>query len=178
MYVCNCDCCEAMHACVHACVYVCTRRMLTLIAVRRCMHVWECVFELVKAHGHCDCCEAMHACACLSMNKARTHMRWLRGDACMCASVFGLVKAYSHCNCCEAMHAFVGVYVWACTRHMRTLIAAAMHVCACLCVNLYMSKPAHIEIFLNMHWLSATFSALKCCAEQGISSTLAHSCTP
>jgi hypothetical protein len=26
------------------------------------MHVWECVFGLVKAHGHGDCCEAMHAC--------------------------------------------------------------------------------------------------------------------
>jgi len=56
------------------------------------MHVCECVFELVKAHGHCDCCEAMHACACLCMNKARTHMGLLRGDACMCASVFGLQR--------------------------------------------------------------------------------------
>ncbi len=133
---CHCDCCEAMHACVHACVYVCTRRMLTLIAARRCIHVWECVFGLVKAHGHCDCCEAMHACACLCMNKARTHMGLLRGDACMYASVFGLVQAYSHCDCCEAMHACVGMCVWACTRHMCTLIAArrcmrVLVVCCC-----------------------------------------------
>jgi hypothetical protein len=33
-----------------------------VIAARRCMRVRECVFLLVKVHGHCDCCEAMHAC--------------------------------------------------------------------------------------------------------------------
>jgi hypothetical protein len=42
---------------------------------------------LNTAHAHGDCCEAMHACACLCMNKARTHMWLLRGDACMCWSV-------------------------------------------------------------------------------------------
>jgi hypothetical protein len=36
------DCCEAMHACVG--VYACMRRMLTGIAVRRCMRVLVCVF--------------------------------------------------------------------------------------------------------------------------------------
>jgi hypothetical protein len=42
------DCCEAMHARVGVCVWACTRRMLTVIAARRCMHVWECVFGLVQ----------------------------------------------------------------------------------------------------------------------------------
>jgi hypothetical protein len=57
------DCCEAMHACVGVCVWACTRRMVTVIAARRCMRVCECVFGLVQgAWSHCDCCEAMHAC--------------------------------------------------------------------------------------------------------------------
>ena len=46
------DCCEAMHACVGVCVFACTRRMVTVIAARRCMHVWECVFGLVQ--GACS----------------------------------------------------------------------------------------------------------------------------
>jgi hypothetical protein len=37
-------------------------RMVTVIAARRCMHVWECVSRMHKAHGHCDCFEAMYAC--------------------------------------------------------------------------------------------------------------------
>jgi hypothetical protein len=48
------------------------------------MRVSECVFGLVKAHGHCDCCEAMHVCACL------------------CALAH---KAHGHCDWCETMHA-------------------------------------------------------------------------
>jgi hypothetical protein len=59
----HCDCCEAMHRCACLCALV---------------H---------KAHGHCDCCEAMHACACLWMNKARSHMGLLGGDACVCLFV-------------------------------------------------------------------------------------------
>jgi hypothetical protein len=35
----HCICCEAMHACVGVCVWACTRRMLTVIVVRQCMHV-------------------------------------------------------------------------------------------------------------------------------------------
>jgi hypothetical protein len=35
--------CEAMHACIRVCVWVCTRRMLTVTAARRCMHVWEII---------------------------------------------------------------------------------------------------------------------------------------
>ena len=35
------DWCEAMHACVGVCVWACTRRVLTVIGARRCMHVWE-----------------------------------------------------------------------------------------------------------------------------------------
>ena len=42
----HCDCCEAMHACVGVCVWACARRMLTVIAARRCMHVWKCVFGM------------------------------------------------------------------------------------------------------------------------------------
>ena len=41
----HCDWCEAMHACVGVSVFACTRRMLTVIAARRCMHVSECVFS-------------------------------------------------------------------------------------------------------------------------------------
>ena len=40
------DCCEAMHACVGVCVWAWSRRMLTVIAARRCMRLWECVFGL------------------------------------------------------------------------------------------------------------------------------------
>jgi len=39
----HCDRCEAMHACVGVYVWACARRMVTVIAARRCMHVWECV---------------------------------------------------------------------------------------------------------------------------------------
>ena len=41
------DWCEAMHGCVGVSVFACTRRMVTVIAARRCMDVWECVFGLV-----------------------------------------------------------------------------------------------------------------------------------
>jgi hypothetical protein len=44
----HCDCCEAMHACVEVCVWDWSRRMLTVIAARRCMHVFLCVFGLVQ----------------------------------------------------------------------------------------------------------------------------------
>jgi hypothetical protein len=37
------DCCEAMHACVGVCVLLCIRRMVTVIAARRCMRVLVCV---------------------------------------------------------------------------------------------------------------------------------------
>ena len=43
------DCCEAMHAFVGVCVSACTRRMLTVIAARRCMRVLVCVFSNVLA---------------------------------------------------------------------------------------------------------------------------------
>jgi hypothetical protein len=42
------DCCEAMHACVGVCVWACTRRMVTVIAARRCMRVWECVWAWTR----------------------------------------------------------------------------------------------------------------------------------
>jgi hypothetical protein len=48
----HCDCCQAMHACVGVCVLLCIRCMLTVIAARRCMHVWECVFCFVS--GACS----------------------------------------------------------------------------------------------------------------------------
>ena len=38
----DCDCCEAMHACMEVCVSAC--------------------LGLCKAHGHCDRCEVMHGC--------------------------------------------------------------------------------------------------------------------
>ena len=43
---CHGDCCEAMHACVcgSMCLGLCNAHAVTLIAARRCMHVWECVF--------------------------------------------------------------------------------------------------------------------------------------
>jgi hypothetical protein len=37
-------------------------RVLTMIAVRQCMLVWEHCLVLSKSRAHCDCCEAMHAC--------------------------------------------------------------------------------------------------------------------
>jgi hypothetical protein len=37
------DCCEAMHACVGVCIWACTRRMLRVIAARRCMRELVCV---------------------------------------------------------------------------------------------------------------------------------------
>ena len=45
----HCDCCEAMHACVGVCAWACRKRMLTVIAARRCMHVLECVSGLVES---------------------------------------------------------------------------------------------------------------------------------
>jgi hypothetical protein len=45
----HCDCCKAMHACVGVCICACTRCMLTVIAARWCMRVWECVFGLVQS---------------------------------------------------------------------------------------------------------------------------------
>jgi hypothetical protein len=76
--------CEAMHACVGVCVWAWSRRMLTVIAARRCMRV-PLVAHMIKAHAHGDCCEAMHA------------LCW-----CVCLSLY---KAHAHCDCCEAMHA-------------------------------------------------------------------------
>jgi hypothetical protein len=79
----HCDCCE-MHACVGVCVWACIRRMLTVIAARRCMRVLVCVFL---------CTRRM-----LTVIAARL--------ACMCGSVcLGLYKAHAHGDCCEAMHA-------------------------------------------------------------------------
>jgi hypothetical protein len=37
------DCCEAMHVCACLCVL-----LHKVIAARRCMHVWECVFGLAQ----------------------------------------------------------------------------------------------------------------------------------
>jgi hypothetical protein len=48
----HCDCCEAMHACDGERVLASTRRMLTVIAARRCMGVWACVFGL--EYGACS----------------------------------------------------------------------------------------------------------------------------
>jgi hypothetical protein len=45
---CHCDCCKAVHACVGV-FLACVERMLAVIAARRCMHVWECVFGLVQS---------------------------------------------------------------------------------------------------------------------------------
>jgi hypothetical protein len=55
-------CCKDMHVCMYVGVYVwaCTRRLLTVIGARRCMHLWECVIGTVQC---CDCCEAIHVCA-------------------------------------------------------------------------------------------------------------------
>ena len=75
----HCDCCEA----VHACVGVCTRRMLTVIAARLCIHV--CVFGLEQGAWLLYCCVAMHACVC----------------------VFGLVQVAWSWYCCVVRHACV-----------------------------------------------------------------------
>jgi hypothetical protein len=75
------DCCEAMHACVGVCVLACTRRMATVIAARRCMHVLECVLGLVQ--GLCQHCHSWKVCMCQCMNKAYA----LPGDACMSVCV-------------------------------------------------------------------------------------------
>jgi hypothetical protein len=85
------DCCEAMHACVGVCVWACTRRMVTVIAARRCMHMWEFLcFCMQQAYGHNDCCEAMNVCAylCVPMKEA-----YARGDCC---------KAMHVCMCMSA----------------------------------------------------------------------------
>jgi hypothetical protein len=44
-----------MHAYVGDCVWACARRMLTVIAARRCMPVLERVSGVYKAHAHGDC---------------------------------------------------------------------------------------------------------------------------
>ena len=59
----HCDCCEAMHACVGVCVWDCTRRVLTDLFARPCMHVLErvCVGACVL-YAQGDCCKAMNVC--------------------------------------------------------------------------------------------------------------------
>ena len=42
----DCDCWEAMHACVGVYVWACLRRIVTLLAARQFTHVSECVFGL------------------------------------------------------------------------------------------------------------------------------------
>jgi hypothetical protein len=46
------DCCKAMYACVRVGVLDCTRCILSAIAARRCMRVWECVLGPVQ--GACS----------------------------------------------------------------------------------------------------------------------------
>jgi hypothetical protein len=46
------DFCEPVYACVGVCVWAYTRRMLSVIAARRCMRVWECVSGLLQ--GACS----------------------------------------------------------------------------------------------------------------------------
>ena len=46
------DCCEAMHACVGVCVWACTRRILTVIAAKQCMHVLLCVHNNASSFSH------------------------------------------------------------------------------------------------------------------------------
>jgi hypothetical protein len=40
----HCDCCEA----IYACASYFSHEQGAVIAARRCMHVWECVFGLVQ----------------------------------------------------------------------------------------------------------------------------------
>ena len=48
------DCCKAMHACVGVCVWACARHMVTVIAARRRLHVWECVCVFQLVQGACS----------------------------------------------------------------------------------------------------------------------------
>ena len=43
------DCRKAMHVYIRVCVWACTRRMLTVIAARRCMFSVVCVFVPYEA---------------------------------------------------------------------------------------------------------------------------------
>ncbi len=60
----HCDCCEVMHVPLLVCVFLCTRRMVTVIAARRCMCVLSVFFCFVEGICSRCCCEAMDACAC------------------------------------------------------------------------------------------------------------------
>jgi hypothetical protein len=80
------------------------------------MHVSECVFGLVKAHGHCDCCQAMHACACL----------------CVLACTRRMVTVIAAGQCMLVLFC-----VLLCTRRKLTVIATrkCMHVCVFVCAT-------------------------------------------
>jgi len=102
----HCDCCEAMHACVGVCVWACARRMLTcdccegmhacaflcvlmkawclltVIAARRCMHVWECVLvctrRMLTMITATRCMFAyVHVCMCVC-SKSALSLLWLK----------------------------------------------------------------------------------------------------
>jgi hypothetical protein len=47
-HVCNSGVCVCVLQGLQMCVWACTRRMLRVIAARRCTHVWECVSGLVQ----------------------------------------------------------------------------------------------------------------------------------
>ena len=76
-------CCDALHAFVGVCVWACTRRVLTVIAVMRCIRVWECVFS----HERGVCSQRLRMCMLV------------------CVSV-PMNKAYGQGHSCEAMHVY------------------------------------------------------------------------
>jgi hypothetical protein len=81
----HCGCCEAIHpdACCF-CVFLFTRRMVTVIAARRCILMLVLFVLVHNAHAHCDCSEVKHACVRVCVVVLKTH---------------------GHCDCCEAMDA-------------------------------------------------------------------------
>jgi hypothetical protein len=99
----HCDCCEAIHVFVGVCVWAYTKRVVTVIAARRCMRVVVCVLL---------CTRRM-----VTVIAARLRM--------MCASVcLGVYRAYAHGRFCEAMHACDNVCLWASTWRTLTVMAA------------------------------------------------------
>jgi hypothetical protein len=88
---------------VRKCVCACIRRMLTVIASRRCVYVRMCV-NMIKAYAHGHSCAAMHVCAyvCACI---RHMLTVIASRQCvyvrMCVN---MIKAYSHGHSCAAMH--------------------------------------------------------------------------
>ncbi len=119
------------------------RRMLAVIALRRCMSHSMCV--CVCARIRCMMASffarwCMYVPKAVSMNKAYASF--------LLAMQY---KAHGHGDCCEAMHSCVGVCVRACAGCMLAVIAARLcMMCGSMCLGVYRAY-AHSRFCEAMH---------------------------